>query len=181
MDSFESGLFLSCSTPAPKKSSTNPFKPGNSFRSEQVDNTKGNASIYLPWTNFGTLLAAIQQTNSNSRLAKPIKLPDDYHGRTCLRGYLRPCERCAVINGWTAEESAGFLSAALRDEAQKIAWYVGCDCGDYLKLLARIELRFGVEKQTELFQARLHNRRQQECDSLKALASDIRNMVSLAY
>lgn len=115
MDSFESGLFLSCSTPAPKKSSTNSFKPGNSFRSEQVDNTKGNASIYLPWTNFGTLLAAIQQTNSNSRLAKPIKLPDDYHGRTCLRGYLRPCERCAVINGWTAEESAGFLSAALRD------------------------------------------------------------------
>ena len=55
------------------------------------------------------------------------------------------------------------------------------DCNDYSKLVARLELRFGVEKQTELFQARLHNRRQQEGESLKALAADIRTMSSLAY
>ena len=48
-------------------------------------------------------------------------------------------------------------------------------------MVARLELRFAVEKQAELFQTRLHNRRQQEGESLKTLASDIRNMASLAY
>ena len=114
--------------------------------------------------------------------SKPIKLPDDYDGRTCLRDYLRHFDRCAVINGWKSEESAVFLSAALRGEAQKILHGMSnSDCNDYSKLVARLELRFGVEKQTELFQARLHNRRQQEGESLKALAADIRAMSSLAY
>ena len=47
MDSFDSGLFSSCSTPAPKTPPTNPFRPGNPFRSEKEENTTMNASIFF--------------------------------------------------------------------------------------------------------------------------------------
>ena len=86
------------------------------------------------------------------------------------------------MNGWDPEESAVFLSAALRGEAQKILHGMAdADCSDYAKLVNRLELRFGVEKQVELYQAKLLNRQQQEDESLKALAADVRNMSSLAY
>ena len=55
------------------------------------------------------------------------------------------------------------------------------DCRNYAKIVDKLELRFGVEKQRELHQARLHNRRQQENESVQALAADIRAMTSLAY
>lgn len=71
------------------------------------------------------------------------------------------------------------MSAALCGEAQRILHGMSDeDCNDYAKLVARL---FGVEKQVELHQARLSNRRQQEGENLKALAADIRNMASLAY
>lgn len=188
MDSFDSGLFSSCSTPAPNKSPANPFKPENPFRNNQELTTETDASILTSVTELwntarsANTTGTTQQTSNNRRFAKPIKLPHDYDGRTCLRDYLRHFDRCAVINGWTSEESAAFLSAALRGEAQKLLHGMSdSDCRDYSKLVARLELRFGVEKQAELFQARLHNRRQQEGESLKALASDIRNMAGLAY
>ena len=75
-----------------------------------------------------------------------------------------------------------FLSAALRGEAQRILHGMSdSGCNDYSKLVARLELHFGVEKQAELFQAKLHNRRQQDGESLKALSADVRSMSSLAY
>ena len=55
------------------------------------------------------------------------------------------------------------------------------DCRNYTKIVDKLELRFGVEKQRELHQARLHNCRQQENESVQALAADIRSMSSLAY
>ena len=47
--------------------------------------------------------------------------------------------------------------------------------------MERLQLRFGVETQAELHQARLLNRRQFEGESLQMLATDIRSMVDLAY
>ena len=47
--------------------------------------------------------------------------------------------------------------------------------------MERLQLRFGVEKQADLHQARLLNRRQFEGESLQMLATDIRSMVALAY
>ena len=48
--------------------------------------------------------------------------------------------------------------------------------------MERLQLRFGVEKQAELHQARLLNRRRQfEDESLPMLATDIRFMVDLVY
>ena len=46
---------------------------------------------------------------------------------------------------------------------------------------ATAAIRFGVEKQAELHQARLLNRRQFEGESLPMLATDIPSMVDLAY
>ena len=55
------------------------------------------------------------------------------------------------------------------------------DCRNYAKIVDKLELRFGVEKQRELHEARLHNRRQQENESVQAIAADIGSMSSLAY
>ena len=55
------------------------------------------------------------------------------------------------------------------------------DCRNYAKIVDKLELRFGVEKQRELHQARLHNGRQQENESVQALSADIRSMSTLAY
>ena len=55
------------------------------------------------------------------------------------------------------------------------------DYRNYAKIVDKLELRFGVQKQRELHQARLHNRRQQEHESVQALAADICCISSLAY
>ena len=55
------------------------------------------------------------------------------------------------------------------------------ECRSYEKIVGTLQLRFGVEKQAELHQARLLNRRQLEGESLQVLATDIRSMVDLAY
>ena len=47
--------------------------------------------------------------------------------------------------------------------------------------MERLQLRFGVEKQAELHQARPLTRRQSEGESLQMLATDIRSLVDLAY
>ena len=89
---------------------------------------------------------------------KPVKNPTDYDGSQSLRDYLRHFERCSVVNGWS------------KDEAQKVLNGLSdSDCRNYAKI---------VDK---LHQARLHNRRQQENESVQALAADIRSMSSLAY
>ena len=85
------------------------------------------------------------------KFLKPVKNPADYDGTQSLRDCLKQFERCSVVNGWGKEEAAVFLAASLRGEAQKML--NGMSDGDY---------RNGVEKQRELHQARLHNRRQQE-------------------
>ena len=113
---------------------------------------------------------------------KPVKNPSDYDGTQSLRDYLRHFERCSVVNGWSKEEAAVFLTASLRGEAQKVLNGLSdTDCRNYKKIVDRLELRFGVEKQRELHQARLDSRRQQENESVQALAADIRSMSSLAY
>ena len=113
---------------------------------------------------------------------KPVKNPADYDGTQSLRDYLRHFERCSVVIGWSKEEAAVFLAASLLGEAQRVLnGLPDTDCRNYKKIVDRLELRFGVEKQRELHQARLHSRRQQENESVQALAADIRSMSSLAY
>ena len=113
---------------------------------------------------------------------KPVKNPADYDGTQSLRDYLKHFERCSVVNGWSKEEAAVFLAASLRGEAQKVLNGLSdTDCRDYKKIVDILELRFGVEKQRELHQTRLHSRRQQENESVQALAADIRSMSYLAY
>ncbi|XP_068670989.1 uncharacterized protein [Montipora foliosa] len=113
---------------------------------------------------------------------KPVKNPADYDGTQSLRDYLKHFERCSVVNGWNKEEAAVFLAASLRGEAQKVINGMSdSDCRNYGKIVDKLELRFGVEKQRELHQARLHNRRQQENESVQVLSADIWSMSTLAY
>ena len=75
-----------------------------------------------------------------------------------------------------------FLAASLTGESRKLlAGMSHADCKEYSKIIELLENRFGVEKQAELHQAQLHNRRQNEGESLQVLASDINSMVDLAY
>lgn len=112
----------------------------------------------------------------------PVKNPADYDGTQSLQDYLKHFEYCSVVNGWSIEEAAVFLAASLHGEAQKVLIGMSdSDCQNYVKTVDKLELRFGVEKQHKLHQARLHNRRQQENESIQALAADIRSMSSLAY
>ena len=73
-----------------------------------------------------------------------------------------------------------FLTVSLRGDSRKLlSGLTELECKPYSKIVERLQLRFGVEKQ--LRQARLLNRRQFEGESLPMLARDIRSMVDLAY
>lgn len=116
------------------------------------------------------------------KVNKPIKLPDDFDGKQPLKEYLMHFERCSIINGWDNEAKAMFLTASLRGESRKLLnGLTDSECRSYEKIVETLQLRFGVEKQAELHQARLLNRRQLEGESLQVLATDIRSMVDLAY
>ena len=89
-----------------------------------------NASIFSSvndlWNSArGDNSRSMPNTSFSRRFTKPIKLPDDYDGRTCLRDYLRHFDRCAVINGWKSEESAFFFSLQPFVEKHK-KYYMGC-------------------------------------------------------
>ena len=121
-------------------------------------------------------LTVVRQTR------KPVKLPEDFDGKQPLKEYLLHFERCSIVNGWTEEEKAMFLAASLRGDSRKLlSGLTDSDCQQYDKIVERLQLRFGVEKQAELHQARLLNRRQFEGESLQVLATDIRSLVDLAY
>lgn len=50
-----------------------------------------------------------------------------------------------------------------------------------VKIMLKLEYQFGVEKQREIHQMRLHNDRQLENESVQALVADIRSLSSLPY
>ena len=82
----------------------------------------------------------------------------------------------------TKKKPLYFVAAGLRGEAQKVLNGMSdSDCRNYAKIVDKLELRFGVEKQHQLHQLRLHNRRQLENESVQALAADIRSLSSSAY
>ena len=125
--------------------------------------------------------ACVEQT-ADRKFKKPVKLPEDFDGKQPLKEYLMHFERCSIVNGWNEEEKAMFLTASLRGDSRKLlSGLTDAECRQYGKIVERLQLRFGVEKQAELHQARLLNRRQFEGESLQMLATDIRSMVDLAY
>ena len=74
-----------------------------------------------------------------------------------------------------------FVAASLRGEPQKVLTGMSDnDYRSYSKIVDKLELRFCVEGQRELYQARLHSRRQQGNESIQALAADIGSMAKLA-
>ena len=117
------------------------------------------------------------ELSADRRIRKPVKLPEGFDGKQPLKEYLFHFERCSLINGWTDEEKATFLAASVCGESG----LTESKGRQYAKIVERLQLRFGVEKQAQLHQARLLNRRQFEGESLQMLATDIRSMVDLAY
>ena len=178
---------MSCSMP------TNPFKPENPFT------PASDSSPELSVNYFGSSSRRFHSANPfasqneldnfptdlfthHRKFLKPVKNPADFDGTQSLRDYLKHFERCSVVNGWNKKEAAVFLAATLHGEAQKVINGMSdSDCRNYAKIVDKLELRFGVKKQCELHQARLHNRRQQENESVQALSADIRSMSILPY
>ena len=75
-----------------------------------------------------------------------------------------------------------FLAASICGKSRKLlSGLTESEGQQYTTIVERLQLRFSVEKQVELHQARLLNRRQFEGESLQMLATDIRSMVALAY
>ena len=108
-------------------------------------------------------------STADRKVKRPVKVPDTFDGKQPLREYLMHFERCATINGWQEGEKALFLAASLTGDSRKLL--VGLpdtDCKQYSKIVGRLETRFGVEKQAELHQARLHNRRQNKGEYYKS-------------
>ena len=65
-------------------------------------------------------------------------------------------ERCSIINGCDSEEKAMVLTASLRGDNRKlINGLTDAEYQSYEKIVERLQLRFGVENQAELHQARL--------------------------
>ena len=123
-----------------------------------------------------------ESTAADRKIKKLVKLPEDFDGKQPLKEYLMHFERCAIVNGWNEEDKAMFLTASLRGDSRKLlSGLTELECKQYSKIVEQLQLRFGVEKQAELHQARLLNRRQFEGESLPMLATDIRSMVDLAY
>ena len=104
---------------------TQPWKTRNPFQSEDLFDNSNK-------------FTAFSSTKSN-KFRKPVKLPDDYDGRSSLRDYLTHFNRCSIVNEWNEEESAIFLSASLRGEAQKLLHgIIDIDCRNYNKLVAHV-------------------------------------------
>ena len=167
---------MSCSTP------TNPFKPGSPCTPATDSSLDSSVNFESPRRRIPSAnpFASENQLDNSSadlftprrKFTKPVKNPADYDGTQSLRDYLKHFERCSVVNGWSKDEAAVFLAASLRGEAQKVLHGMSdSDCRNYAKIVDKLELRFGVEKQRELHQARLHNRQQQEYESVQALAA----------
>lgn len=105
-----------------------------------------------------------------------------YDSAQSLCDYLKQLECCSVVSGWSQEEASSFLATGLRGEMQKVLNGMSdSDCRNYTKLVDKLELWFGVEKQHESHQVCLSNRRQLGNRTFKALAADIWSMSSLAY
>ena len=111
--------------------------------------------------------ACVEQT-ADRTVKKLDKLPEDFDGKQPLKEYLMHFERCSIVNGWNEEEKAMILTASLRRENRKLlSGLTDAECRQYGKIVERLQLRFGVEKQAELHQARLLNRRQFEGESYR--------------
>ena len=150
-------LATSASQPTVTVQSSNPFR-----RDETVSSDEKSSEL-----------------SADRRIRKPVKVPEDFDGKQPLKEYLLHFERRSLINGWTEEKKAMFLAASLCGESRKLlSGLTESEGRQYTKIVERLQLRFGVEKQAELHQARLLNRRQFEGESLQMLATDIRSMVS---
>ena len=89
-----------------------PRSPGEEFVNSLLNMSIGSNNPFQPDgtnENNHTSSELLSKSKSTSGFRKPVKLPDDYYGKTSLRDYLRHFNRCAVVNDWSPEESAVFL------------------------------------------------------------------------
>ena len=178
---------MSCSTPANPFKPENPFTPASDSSPDLSVNYFGSSSRrfhsanpFAPQNELDN--SPTELFTHHRKFLKPVKNPADYDGTQLLRDYLKHFERCSVVNGWNKEDAAVFLAASLRGQVKKVLNGMSdSDCRNYAKIVDKLKLRFGVEKQRELHQARLHNRCQQEIESVQALSADIRSMSTFAY
>ena len=160
-------------TPSPANTSKAAVTPPLARSSNPFRSNDTLPSFYIP---------SQESTAADRKIKRPVKLAEDFDCKQTLKEYLMHFARCAIVNGWNEEEKAMFSTASLRGDSRKLlSGLTELECKQYSKIVERLQLRFGVEKQAELHQARLLNRRQFEGESLPMLATDIRSMEDLAY
>ena len=85
----------------------------------------------------------------------------------------------ADFNGWNEREKLAYLRASLTGTAVQLLWEA--DDISYAQLVARLKERFGSIGMEEMYQTELRCRRRRDGESIRALAQDIRRLMSLAY
>ena len=85
----------------------------------------------------------------------------------------------ASFNGWNEKEKLAYLRASLTGTAVQLLW----EAKDitYAQLVNKLRERFGSIGMEERYQTELRCRRRREGESIRALAQDIRRLMSLAY
>ena len=87
-----------------------------------------------------------------------------------------------MINGWENQQKATFLAVSLQGPAQQLLGDLPVlSKRNYDLLVAELELRFGIQGQSELFRVQLRNRFRKNNESLPELAQDIKRLISRAY
>ena len=144
-------------TPSPANTSTAAVTPPLVRSSNPFGSNDTLPSFYTP---------SKESTAADRKSEKPVKFPEDFDGKQPLKEYLMHFERYAIVNVWNEEDKAMFLTASLRVDSRKLlSGLTELECKQYSKIVERLQLRFGVEKQGGLHQARLLNRRQFEGES----------------
>ena len=118
---------------------------------------------------------------ANQALRREV-VPEKFHGTTPWPDYHLHFEMCADLNNWGEEAKAKHLAVALRGNAQRILKnLLPKERSNYASLVQKLEERFGTEGQSEMFKAKLLNRKKSSKESYQELADNIGDLVQKAY
>ena len=132
------GLFSPCKIDRAVSSSEEPIT--SKYIHGSIDSTTYTIFKSVPLQPWFAKLSHTKVISGDRKIKKPVKLPEDSDGKQPLKEYLMHFEHCAIINDWNEEQ------ASLHCDSRILL--TGVTAGrQYSKIVERLQLRFGVEKQ----------------------------------
>ena len=108
--------------------------------------------------------------------------PQDFDGSVPWLAFRSQFETIASVHRWSVGEKLGELIACLRGPALEVfAHLPSSDQNDYVRLMTKLEQRFGCGRQEPWFRTQFRQRRRHPGESLSTLARDIEKLVFQAY